>query len=460
MIVASVERLTFTPGERTVPALDDVSLRIRAGEVVLVQGPSGSGKTTLLRALAGLVPHFHGGRFRGQVLVGGLDTRRVTPGELARHVGCVFQDPETQAVRSTVRADVAFGPENLGVAADDIAPAVERALQSVGVAALGDRDIATLSGGERQRAAIAGVLATNPRLLLLDEPTSQLDPSGVAHLDALLRALAARGVAVVLTEHHAHRLGIHPDRVLTLHGGRLVASPPTSPPEPPSPMEPGAPSLQVAGVHATYGGGDVLAGCDLTLHARTITALQGPNGSGKSTLLRAIAGLHPVTAGAIALTGRVVTDLSPEDRVPTLGLLPQDGGRRLINERVRDELASGLHGLGRVERERRLERVADELDLAQLSAAHPLDLSVGERERVALGVVLAMEPRVIMLDEPTRGMDGERRALLGSALRGRAAEGAAVLVVTHDPQFALAVADRHVAMELGVVVDAAHAVPA
>lgn len=460
MIVADISHLSFTPGDGAAPALDDVTLQIRAGEIVLVEGQSGSGKTTLLRALAGLVPHFHGGRFRGRVQVGGLDTRRAQPGEIARHVGCVFQDPETQAVRATVRADVAFGPENLGVPAEAIAPSVERALHAVDVAALGDRDIATLSGGERQRAAIAAVLATEPRVLLLDEPTSQLDPAGVAHLDRLLRALSARGVAVVLTEHHAHRLGIHPDRVLTLHRGRLVTTPATSAPEPPPPVTAGAPSLEVQGVHATHDEAAVLTACDLTLHAGTVTALQGANGSGKSTLLRVIAGLHPARAGTVILTGRVVTDLSPEDRVPTLGLLPQDGGRRLIHERVRDELASGLHGLGRVERDRRTGQVMAELDLTPLADAHPMDLSVGERERVAIGVVLAMAPRVILLDEPTRGMDAERRGRLAAALRDRAAGGAAVLVVTHDPQFALAAADRHLTMAGGAVVDAVQAVPA
>lgn len=453
MILAELDDVRFWPGIAARPALDGVSLRVRAGEIVLVEGPSGSGKSTLLRVIAGLVPHFHGGRFAGSARVCGHDTRFTPAAEIARHVGCVFQDPETQAVRASVAADVAFGPENLGVAPDVIRDAVAAALARTGTTALADRAIAELSGGERQRVAIAAVLACGPRVVLLDEPTSQLDPQGVAALDRIVRALAAEGAGVVVTEHHAHRLAVHADRVITLERGRIVAGTPVLPPAPPPAPDPGDEVLRVQDVVAEFDGRVAVDGCSLGLRARTVTALRGANGSGKSTLLRVIAGLHEARDGRVALDGRDVTRLPTEERVPTIGFLPQDGGRRLICERVRDEVGGALGRLGRLERDRRLANALTDLDLVDLADTHPLDLSVGERERVALAAVLAAEPRVILLDEPTRGMDAAHRAALVGVLRDRARGGACILLATHDPHFAEAVADVHLTMSAGQLTD-------
>lgn len=191
----------------------------------------------------------------------------------------------------------------------------------------------------------------------------------------------------------------------------------------------------------------------MTLTEGTVTALHGDNGAGKSTLLRAVMGLHPIEDGAIVVDGRDVTRMATEARVPTLGFLPQDAGRRLIHERVADELVDAVRGVGALELDRRLRQVVEDLDLGALLGRHPLDLSVGERERVALGAVLMADPRVILLDEPTRGMDAAHRATLVAAIRRRSADGAAVLVATHDPQFALAIADEHIRIREGVIVD-------
>lgn len=454
MIVADVQALSFWPGRSDRAALDGVSLQITAGEVVLIQGPSGGGKSTLLRALAGLVPHFHGGRFAGRVVVGGYDTRTTEPARLATVVGSVFQDPETHAVRSTVDRDVAFGLENLGVRADRIGSRVRQALALVDAEHLHDRAIDTLSGGERQRVAIAGALALRPRLLLLDEPTSQLDDHGVAALQLTIGALGASGVAVVVAEHHAHRLEHLADRTVCLAAGRLGGSEAT--------VDAGIPTgcagqelLRVEGLEARYGDCAVLTRVALSLAAGTVTALHGANGSGKSTLARVIAGLHPAHLGHVIVAGRDVTTQPTHARAATIGLLPQDAGRWLLRERVEDELAFAAWRFTDVERRAHVDAIMAELDLTALAAAHPLDLSVGERERVALAAVLVADPQVIVLDEPSRGMDPARRAMLGDALRRRIARGAAVLLATHDGGFADAIADRHVEVVEGRVVERA-----
>ena len=457
MIVADVQSLSFWPGRAHRPALDDVSLQIAAGEVVMIQGPSGGGKSTLLRALAGLVPHFHGGRFAGRVVVGGYDTRMTEPAKLATVVGSVFQDPEAHAVRSTVDRDVAFGLENLGVPADEIPARVRQALALVEADHLHDRAIDTLSGGERQRVAIAGALALRPRLLVLDEPTSQLDDRGVAALQRTITALAATGVAVVVAEHHADRLAHLADRTLRLAAGRLGGSEVTTDAGVPTGCA-GHELLRIEGLEARYGECAVLTRVSLSLAAGTITALHGLNGSGKSTLARVIAGLHPAHLGRVIVDGRDVTAQPAQVRTATIGFLPQDAGRWLLRERVDDELAFAAWRCVDAERRPRVQAVMAELDLTALATAHPLDLSVGERERVALAAVLVADPQVIVLDEPSRGMDPARRALLADALRRRIAQGAAVLVATHDAGFADAIADRHVEVVEGRVLQPANRV--
>ena len=453
MIVARTERLSFWPGAAATPALDGVDLEIAAGEVVILEGPSGGGKSTLLRALAGLVPHFHGGRFAGCVTVLDQDTRTTVPAALATSVGSLFQDPETQAVRATVARDIAFGLENLAVPAERIGAGIDEVLALVGATHLRDREIATLSGGERQRAALAAVLALRPRLLLLDEPTSQLDDAGVEALEDTLLRLAASGVAIVIAEHHADRFRRVADRTIHLVASRLVATPDEGPDAGVPGGTAGPDILRVDGIEARYGECAAITACSLALPAGTVTALHGANGSGKSTLLRVIAGLHEAYRGRVTAAGRDVTPMPAESRFPEIGFLPQDAGRRLLRERVDDEIASATRHLSRPESHDRVAGVMAELDLAHLASAHPLDLSVGERERVALAVVLAAGPQVILLDEPSRGMDPARRAMLAEALRRRGASGAAVLVATHDQAFAAAIADRHLELVEGRVLE-------
>jgi energy-coupling factor transporter ATP-binding protein EcfA2 len=451
MILARAERVTFSHGRSGRPALRNVSLEVSAGEVLVVVGPSGGGKSTLLRALGGLVPHFHGGRFAGRVVLDGLDTRTAAPRDLARVAGCLFQDPETQAIMAGVARDVAFGPQGLGVPAEGIDALVGRSLAAAGASHLRDRAIETLSGGERQRVALAGVLACGPRLVVLDEPLSQLDEEGSERLVGTIRALAEGGAAVVVAEHRLERLERIADRVLAMRDGRLGPHEPEPVPEAPGAMEPGPTVAAVEGVAAGYGACEVLAGVDLALDAGVVTILHGANGSGKSTLARVLAGLQRPTAGRVLLDGVDVTSLPAEARFPRVGLVLQDAGRRLIRERVRDELALAVRALPPAARDAVVGEALDDLGLAHLAERHPHDLSVGERERVALAAILVARPGVLVLDEPSRGMDPARKAALAALVRARAAAGAAVLVATHDVAFATAAGDRHLTLAGGRV---------
>ncbi len=302
MALATVDGLRFAYAEGA-PVLDGVSLSIEPGEHVALLGPSGSGKSTLLRALAGLVPHFHGGSFGGRVVVDGRDTREVRPAELAGVVASVFQDPEDQIVMGSVANEVAFGLENTGVPPDEIWSRVGEALDLVGCAHLAGRATAELSGGELQRVALASALALRPQLLLLDEPTSQLDPDGAEAFFALLEALDC---AVVVSEQRPARPLARADRVLFLEHGRVLLDAPRDQAvawlAAHRPLYlPHAPDIvcRVRGVRFAYGDRLVLADAALEVRRGEIAALTGPNGAGKTTLALVACGLLEPAAGEV-----------------------------------------------------------------------------------------------------------------------------------------------------------------
>jgi energy-coupling factor transport system ATP-binding protein len=439
--LTTAERVTFTyPGGRR-PAVEDVSLSIERGEVVAVLGPSGSGKSTLLRALAGLVPHFHGGRFSGRVEVAGRDTRTTRPAELSGTVATLFQDPEDQVVLQRVENEVAFGLENLGTPPDEIRPRARAALAAVGAEQLVGRATETLSSGELQRVCFASALALEPRLLLLDEPTSQLDPEAA---DAVLEHVAGSGAAVVVSEQRPAVTLRHADRVVFVEAARILLDAPADaaidwlaeqrpaylPRTPTVLAENGAggPTLcRLEDVSFSYGAADVLDGASLELRRGEIVVLTGPNGIGKSTLAKIAAGLLDPARGRVIRRGKT-------------GYLTQDPGRYLVRDRVDEEVALGVGGdLPRAR------RALETVGLAGFDGRHPQDLSSGERERLALAAVLAIEPDILVLDEPTRGVDPERKDELARMLRAQA-HGRATLVVTHDLVFAGDVADRVVTL--------------
>jgi energy-coupling factor transport system ATP-binding protein len=444
--LARADRLTFAYPGANEPALSDVSLAVEPGEVVLLLGPSGSGKSTLLRAFAGLVPHFHGGRFAGRVEVAGRDTRAARPADLARTVATLFQDPEDQVVLTRVISEVAFGLENLGAPPAEIVPRALAALDLVGAAHLSERLVAELSGGELQRICLASALAPAPELLLLDEPTSQLDPAAA---DALLQLAEQLGAAVVFSEHRPRRALEHADRVVFLDRGRVLLDAPTAvaiawlaehrsawieAPDVPSEAEAGETVCRLRSVRYGYRPSlPVVDGLDLELQRGEVVALAGPNGCGKTTVAKVAAGLLEPQLGQVRRSGRSA-------------LLLQDPGRYSVRERADEEVALGVGG-----DLRRARRELVEVGLAGKESRHPRDLSSGERERLALAAVLVTEPDLLVLDEPTRGIDPERKVELAARLRAEAPR-RATLVATHDRDFAAAVADRTVTLGRELVV--------
>ncbi len=449
MALALVDGLSFAyPGGG--PGVRDVSFELEAGEVVALLGPSGSGKSTLLRALAGLVPHFHGGRFSGRVEVAGLDTRSHGPAELAEVVASVFQDPEDQVVMTRVENEVAFGLENLGVAPSQIWPRTHAALAEVGAAHLAGRRTVELSGGELQRVCLASALALGPRLLLLDEPTSQLDAAGAAGFLSLVERARC---AVVLSEQRVDRALAIADRVIMMEEGRIVLDAPIDEArewlahwrpryaggltghDPASTTPTGAPLVSLDEVHFSYGSGpEVLGGRTLTVHRGEIVALEGQNGSGKTTLAKVAAGLLETASGTVTRTGRAT-------------YLSQDPGRYLVRETAIEEVALGVGG-----DEMRAAAALERFGLAFATCRHPRDLSSGERERLGIAAVAVPEPDLLVLDEPTRGIDPDRKAALAEWLVEQAEAGRGVLVATHDP---LLPAHRRVRLdaEVGVPVE-------
>ena len=427
MALARVENVTFSYPGASCPALDDVSLTVEGGEFVALLGASGSGKSTLLRALGGLVPHFHGGRFAGRVVVGGRDTRTVRPAELAGTVATLFQEPEEQVVLTRVLAEVSFGLENLGTAPEEINPRALAALTAVGAEHLADRPVAELSGGELQRVCLASALALEPELLLLDEPSSQLDREVAEELFDYARL---HGCAIVVAEQRPELPLAHADRVVFLRDGRIEDGLPPAWTEPPptwlSEVEAGEEIVRLDGISYAYPGGPpVLVDESLALRRGEVVALVGPNGVGKTTMAKVATGLLAPGGGRVLRFG-------------TAAYLPQDPGRYLITETVLDEVALAAG-------EQRALRALEALELVAFARRHPRDLSSGERERLAIATVLAVEPDLLALDEPTRGVDPERKRELAALLREQAPS-RATLVVTHDRAFALSVADRTVAL--------------
>ena len=482
MNVLELDRVSYRYPGRPRLALDDVSLEIAPGELVVVAGASGSGKSTLLRAASGLVPHFHGGEFAGRLTVAGMDTREHGPGELAVAVGTLFQDPETQIVLGTVRAELAFGLENRGATASAVARGVEESALALGISHLLDRSTNELSGGELQRVALGAALAGRPALVVLDEPTSQLDPvAGDELITVLRRCNEDSDTAILLAEHRLERCLAAADRVIAVIDGRIACDGPPQqflewaaiaapglqtpgarllsgvglapvagvkaaraalrerrllpPPEAEDPpveagrcARPGPrwrrraaaeeePALRLKGVwHELPSGPAILRGVSLAVRPGERVALMGRNGAGKSTLLRHCAGLMQPTRGRVASAGRVA-------------LLLQNPTDYLIHDRVEQEASPGS-------------LTAAGLDAEALSQRHPRDLSGGEKQRLALAIVLddPSDPAAIVcLDEPTRGMDRGVKDDLAALLRGL---DAAVVVATHDPEFAAAFAER------------------
>lgn len=535
-----LDHVTYTyptlPGSNTGEqrsALRDLSLQVGEGEFLLVIGPSGSGKSTLLRCLNGLVPHFYGGTFRGRVEVAGRDPVAVGPRGMSDLVGFVFQDPEAQFVVDTVEDELAFAMENLALPQALMRKRVEEVLDQLGIASLRARRVSTLSGGEKQRVAIAAVLTLQPHVLVLDEPTSQLDPQAAEEVLVVLRQLNQDlGLTVILSEHRLERVVQYADRVLALSspGGPVLLGSPdevmthieqtpplitlgkklgwqplpltikdgrpfaraviqqhgelenspladrgryseerlttraNSPLTLPSlqggeeggegcALSAGMPVISVKDLWYRYNGHEALRGVNLEVKRGEFVALMGRNGSGKTTLLKHLVGLLRPGHGEVKVAGLDTRQAAVEEVARRVGYVPQDPGSLLFAETLRDELEFTLksHGLD-ARNGRNPEILLQRLGLGDFSGRDPRDLSGGERQRAALAAILVADPEVILLDEPTRGLDYGQKEALANLLKAEQARGRAVIMATHDVELAASCADRVVMLAEGEVV--------
>lgn len=468
---------TWRHAGRRAPAVREVDLSIAPGERVLLLGPSGAGKSTLLRALAGLLAEDSGER-SGQILVGGRDPR-----EARESAGIVFQDPSTQLVMARSGDDVAFGLENQGVPLAELWPRVDAAMAAAGFPYGRDRDTGALSGGEQQRLALAGVLARRPSLLLLDEPTANLDPAGAALVRDALRSGLPPGTTMVLIEHRVAEVTDLVDRVVVLsaEGGLLADGPPARvfaehgetltaqgvwvPGAPPFPARrspaPGPVLLAATdlGLRHPDAAEPALSDVDVELRAGELLAVLGSSGGGKSTLAALLGGLLKPTSGRVTATPELAgkhADTPPHRwRAPVLaraiGSVFQNPEQQFVTTRVRDELTLGQRRMGvpEAEAEARAAELLERLRLAALAEANPFTLSGGQARRLSVATALAAAPRLLILDEPTFGQDRRTWTELAALIADLRDEGRGVMAVTHDADFAAAVADRTLTIHKG-----------
>jgi energy-coupling factor transport system ATP-binding protein len=492
--LVEIDGLTFRYRRATEPAIRDISLTIEPGEILLVAGPSGCGKSTLIRAINGLIPHAYPGELTGSVRIEGTPTTELRLREIARTIGTMLQDPAKQIVGATVEAELAFGPENLGLDRGEIIERIREVLDRTAIANLAGRETAALSGGERQLVAAAGILMMRPQLYVVDEPLANLDPATAERLLRMLRDLADEGRSVVIVEHRVEEaLDLRPDRVLYLDAGQpryigpvdgfLDVADPEAVKLPfevvlkraraegasdasgaPSSRDSAAalpdadlgPRLEYRGVQAGYGARTVLRGIDATFGRRETVAVLGPNGSGKTTLFRTAMRLMEATAGEILVEGRPVTERTVPQLATVFGYVFQSPSQMLFARTVREELLFGPRNLGR-DPAVFDEIVADVLrrtslaDLEDILERPPLTLSFGQQKRLALAIALALEPPGLILDEPSAGQD-HRTSNRFLAEVATIPNLESLYLITHDVDLALTHADRILLMRDGLVV--------
>jgi energy-coupling factor transporter ATP-binding protein EcfA2 len=495
VIVFSGVSLIYPTSTRTI--LEDLSFTVSEGELVLVMGSTGSGKSSLLRLVNGLVPHHTGGILAGDIKVNGISTRDVKPGGLAHLIGIVGQNPLNGFVTDIVEEELAFGMETLNLAPDLMRKRVEEVLDLLSLAHLRARSIATLSGGEQQRVAIGSALVMHPKILVLDEPTSALDPIAAEEVLSIVHRLVHDlGLTVIISEHKLERVIQFADRIIHIKGdGQTQIGTPQevlkfsdiAPPivelgralnlvnvsvtvremrratekvrkelsqidiPPPSQSAPAQPTvIKVKNVSHYYGSAGALRNVCLEFYKGEIVAIMGRNGAGKSTLLRSIAGILKISRGEILVCAVNPLDLQGHARTAVIGFIPQEPSDLLYEQSVVAECHSADkdNQIAKGETFALLERLVPDIS----GNSHPRDLSEGQRLALALSVVLSAKPKVLILDEPTRGLDYTAKASLNRTLKNLAHEGCLILIATHDVELVAELATRTIFIADGDVV--------
>jgi len=489
-------------------ALNGVDLTLRPGESALIAGSSGSGKSTLCRACIGLVPHFHHGEWIGKVFVDGLDTSQHPVHELFRHAGLVFQNTDAQLFNQTVESELTYGLESLGLSHDEIEQRLNWASQLAELGDLMDRPPHLLSGGEKQRVALGSIIALQPRLLLLDEPFTHLDPQGTEELRRILRMMKSEGMALILVEHRLHEIIQDVDQIIVLHQGKIAAKGPPDqvlarevsdyglnlPPlirlfremglkgrplsvedaikelknqDLPTPFSarllkegkkasisfPGTspPVVEAEDICFSYRGLPVLQDIHFNLLRGESVALVGRNGAGKTTLIKHLNGLLRPHSGRLKILGQETLRRQVSELSRHVGFVWQNPNDQLFQPTVREEVLTGPKALGSYDSSW-CEELFDRFGLVSLLERSPFTLSEGQKKRVAFAAALAVKPELVVLDEPTAGQDELFRRELAKFIVELRREERTVLLVTHDLEFAAEHANRWLVLAEGRII--------
>ena len=489
-----------------IPSLDKINVIIEEGEFLVITGPSGGGKSTFLRSINGLIPNFYGGKISGEVLVKGKNVSKTPTNQMSEIVGMVFQDPENQLVSNQVEREIAFGMENLCFSKEIMKKRIEESLDAVNISRLRNKTIHELSGGQKQKVAIASALATHPEILLLDEPTSELDPgSAESVLNVIEKINDELGLTIILVEHRLERVIHHVDRMLMIDSGKIlydgsprklksnnvkdwkVGMPPVTrlalnfekemvnngmpltvkearlslkevltTPKNKITWEKKESSKRVTlsmdKVFFSYDGEkDVLKDISFNVFEGDMIALMGKNASGKTTLVKLMNGLIKPRKGKILLFGKKISDYSLEELIQKVGIVFQDPNLHLFNDTVQKEVEFVLRNLKVDENliKKKTEEILKYFKIYQYKDSYPHDLSGGERQRVALASVLVSDPEILILDEPTRGMDYYLKRELISYLREKAKT---AIMITHDIETAAEFSDRVILLSEGNII--------
>ncbi len=517
-----IQNLSYTYPNMSEPTLSGIDLHIDDGEFVLLLGASGSGKSTLIQCLNGLVPKVAGGNLEGVIVVNGKDVRDYKVHQLASDVGIIFQNPDTQLFSLTVGKDVAFGPENLGMPKEEILRRVDLAMRIVGMEDMRDRFIFTLSGGEKQRVAIAGTLAMEPRVMVLDEPTSDLDPVGTGEVLSLVKRLnQEKDMTIILIEHKIDEVVHLADRVVVMDRGKIIMD--DTPDEifndghdqlksigialpqlseivhamkngfgdfegdfstdssyktilarlcqllrdkpaniarfrtahaPPTRTAP-KPKIEIKNLRHTFEDGKVgLDGINLVIPEGDFVALIGHNGAGKTTLINHLIGFLKPDNGTIFINGKDISGMRVATLAQSVGYLFQNPDNQIFTDSVTQELKFGLENIKLRDTaiEERVNRAISMMELAEFRDRHPHSLSRGQRQRLAVASILAMEPDIIVLDEPTTGQDWGHVNKFLQQIRHLNELGKTIILVTHDMNLVAGYARRTVVMDKGKIV--------
>lgn len=489
-----------------IPSLDKINVMIDEGEFLVITGPSGGGKSTFLRSINGLIPNFYGGKISGEVLVKGKNVSKTPTNQMSEIVGMVFQDPENQLVSNQVEREIAFGMENLCFSKEIMKKRIEESLDAVNISRLRDKTIQELSGGQKQKVAIASALATHPEVLLLDEPTSELDPgSAESVLNVIEKINDELGLTIILVEHRLERVIHHVDRMLMIDSGKILydGSPRKLKSNNVKDWKVGMPpvtrlalnfekemvnngmpltvkearlslkevltnpknkvtwekkesskrvTLSMDKVFFSYDGEkDVLKDISFNVFEGDMIALMGKNASGKTTLVKLMNGLIKPRKGKILLFGKKISDYPLEELIQKVGIVFQDPNLHLFNDTVQKEVEFVLRNLKVDEKliKKKTEEILKYFKIYQYKNSYPHDLSGGERQRVALASVLVSDPEILILDEPTRGMDYYLKRELISYLREKAKT---VIMITHDIETAAEFSDRVILLSEGNII--------